>query len=167
MKPIPAALWFCWHLGQMPFGAYSIHWCMVPCSPNGGLRPAMHSHVAQMCCFRKNDHSRNRQIRSIILLDVYRIPTGVLRCSQSWMVFNPSTSWVQPPIVTLGTQDNELQVLSPAALAEMALAFASAQVRALEQGLAQRLVEVVTNLNAKDLTSTWPKTSPNKQQDEM
>eukprot|EP00434_Breviolum_minutum_P000536 symbB.v1.2.000463.t1/scaffold11.1/size528188/12 len=45
------------------------------------------------------------------------------------------------------------EVLSPAALAEVALAFASAQVRALEQGLAQRLVEVVTNLNAKDLTS--------------
>lgn len=83
------------------------------------------------------------------------------------MVFNPSTSWVQQPIVTLGTQDNELQVLSPAALAEVALAFASAQVRALEQGLAQRLVEVVTNLNAKDLTSAWPKTSTNKQQDEM
>ena len=73
---------------------------------------------------------------------------------------------MQPPIVTLGTQDNELPVLSPAALAEVALAFASAQVRALEQGLAQRLVEVVTNLNAKDLTSAWPKTSPNTQDDE-
>eukprot|EP00438_Fugacium_kawagutii_P034905 Skav224151 [mRNA] locus=scaffold462:430679:440020:- [translate_table: standard] len=48
--------------------------------------------------------------------------------------------------------DNELPVLSPSGLTEVASAFALASVRSLEQGLALRIVEVATALNANDLT---------------
>ena len=59
---------------------------------------------------------------------------------------------VVQPTPKLGSEDNELPVLSPSALTEVALAFAEASVRSLERPVAGRIAEVASNLNAKDLT---------------